>query len=130
MSKNKYIKRVVDLPRLLDEVVREKYPERNVNRSSYYSQGIDIAYNPYYTKDYPNGVITCVEINDYKGDDKTKPVTSYSLWGFDNKGNTIFEEDLENAKESELKDRTIYVGNVVFPALEKKVSMPEPERAF
>ena len=113
MSKNKYIKRVVDLP--TDSLLKDEN---------------GIAYNPYYTKDYPNGVITCVEINDYKGDDKTKPVTSYSLWGFDNKGNTIFEEDLENAKESELKDRTIYVGNVVFPALEKKVSMPEPERAF
>ena len=127
MSKNKYIKRVVDLPRMLDKVVREKYPERKVNRSSFYSDGMEIGYNPYYTKDYENGVVTCVEINDYKN--SKRPESSYTILGFDNNGNEIYEEDLEkNVKKDDLKPRVIQVVDVISTMNNNKNL--EPERAF
>lgn len=127
MSKNKYIKRVVDLPKMLDKVVRGKYPERKVNRSSFYSDGMEIGYYPYYTKDYENGVVTCVEINDYKN--SVRPESSYTILGFDNNGNEIYEEDLEkNVKKDDLKPRVIQVVDVISTMNNNKNL--EPERAL
>ncbi len=125
MSKNKYIKRVVDLPRMLDKVVREKYPERNVNRSSFYSDGMEIGYNPYYTKDYENGVVTCVEINDYKN--SKRPESSYTIWAFDNNGNEVYQENAE--KQNDLKARVSQVGDIIFSTMNNNKNL-EPERAF
>lgn len=125
MSKNKYIKRVVDLPKMLDKVVREKYPERNVNRSSFYSDGMEIGYNPYYTKDYENGVVTCVEINDYKN--SKRPESSYTIWAFDNNGNEVYQENAE--KQNDLKARVSQVGDIIFSTMNNNKNL-EPERAF
>lgn len=125
MSKNKYIKRVVDLPRLLDEVVREKFPKRKVNRSSFYSDGMEIGYNPYYTKDYENGVVTCVEINDYKN--SKRPESSYTIWAFDNNGNEVYQENAE--KQNDLKARVSQVGDIIFSTMNNNKNL-EPERAF
>lgn len=125
MSKNKYIKRVVDLPRMLDKVVREKYPERKVNRSSFYSDGMEIGYNPYYTKDYENGVVTCVEINDYKN--SKRPESSYTIWAFDNNGNEVYQENAE--KQNDLKARVSQVGDIIFSTMNNNKNL-EPERAF
>ena len=125
MSKNKYIKRVVDLPRMLDKVVREKYPERKVNRSSFYSDGMEIGYYPYYTKDYENGVVTCVEINDYKN--SKRPESSYTIWAFDNNGNEVYQENAE--KQNDLKARVSQVGDIIFSTMNNNKNL-EPERAF
>ena len=124
MGKN--IKRVVDLPKVLDREVKEEFPGRKVNCASTYFAGMEIGYNALYRKDYENGVVVSVKISDYEKD-KRDPDIEYRILAIDNNENVLYGENAD--KESELKARVNKIGGYIFKSA-NKTTEADTERVF